>query len=149
MKILLAVFISLSTFAQEFSTDFTVRGCDSFYSKDSSHLLMEAIKTGDQALRVQFSYNGKKPFGFHMHTNPNKIFGIKENILSHTGGNLMGQIVFSDEKKNHEFNFKLKNKPRSLDHLEFNNAATKNLEFKEGLIAVNSPQLKLCSWIKK
>lgn len=148
MKILLALFISLSTFAQEFSTDFTVRGCDSFYSKDRSHLLMEAIKTGDKALRVHFTYKGDAPFGFHMHTNPNKIFGIKDNILSHTGGNLMGQIVFSSEKKNHEFNFKLKNKARSLDHLEFNNAATKNLEFREGLIAVSSPQLKLCSWIK-
>ena len=92
-------FISLSTFAQEFSTDFTVRGCNSFYSKKSSHLLMEAIATGDKALRVQFSYNGNSPFGFHMHTDPNKIFGIKNNLLSHTGGNRMGQIVFSSEKK--------------------------------------------------
>tara|TARA_B100000925_G_C21922379_1_gene436448 strand:+ start:192 stop:644 length:453 start_codon:yes stop_codon:yes gene_type:complete len=147
-KLSALLLISLSSFAQEFSTDFTVRGCDSFYSKGSSHLLMEAVATSDKTLRVQFFYNGKAPLGFHMHSNPNKIFGIKDNILFHTGGNLMGQIVFSEEKKSHEFNFKLKNKYENLNHLEFNNAATRNLEFREDIIAVNAPQLKLCSWVK-
>ena len=53
---------------------------------------MEAIKTGDKALRVHFSYNGKKPFGFH--PDPNKLFGIKNNLLSHTGETLWADCFF-------------------------------------------------------
>ena len=149
MRYVLLFLFSILTFAQEFSNEITVRGCSSLYQKDDSNILMEVASVGEKRIRVDFSYSGNRPFGFHIHPDANKLFGIKDNILTHNKKNRMGQIVFSKKRNRASFNFFLKNKIKKLDHLEFNNAATRNLKFREGLIAVTSPQLKLCSWIKR
>ena len=149
MRYLLGIFFTTLCLAQEFSNEITVRGCSSLYQKNDSNILMEVASIGEKRIRVDFSYSGTRPFGFHIHPDANKLFGIEDNILTHSKKNQMGQIVFSNKRNRASFNFTLKNKLKKLDHLEFNNAATRNLKFREGLIAVSSPQLKLCSWIKR
>ena len=126
-----------------------IEGCSNVYKSKHSNLLMDVVSNGKKEIEINFLYSGDVPFGFHIHTNPNKLFKIRNNLLSHSKKNKIGQVTFSPKKKFHSFKFVLKNKFSDLDIVRFDNSASANHSFKENIVPIKTDHLRLCSWIRK
>ena len=145
----LILLIFLATSKAEVTNRTTIKGCSSVYKSKYSNLLMDVVSNGGKEITVKFLYSGEVPFGFHLHPDPNKVLKIKNNYLTHSKKNRVGQITFTPEKKIKSLKFKLTKKIGDLDYIEFDNSATLNLGFKENIIPITTDKLRLCSWIRK